>query len=66
MEDDIAAVASAFGDTAVFSSPLPTTRCSSRANDACPSDDDLRAHIDSLDARFKGALSFGDVFENRQ
>jgi spermidine synthase len=66
VEDDIATVASVFGDTAVFSSPPADNTVLIAAERSLPPDHELRARIDSLNARFEGALSFGDLLKNRE
>lgn len=66
MTDDIAAVASAFGQVAVYRCPPGSNRVVIAAESGLPADEDVRARIDALDARFGGELSFEVLLENRQ
>ena len=66
MADDIAMVASAFGRVAVFRCPPSNNKAVIAAEGAVATDEDLRARIEALDARFGGTLSFADVLRNRE
>ncbi|MCC7127059.1 MAG: fused MFS/spermidine synthase, partial [Acidobacteria bacterium] len=66
MVDDIAAVEAVFGSAAVYSCPPSDNKVIIATEGAVPSDDDLHARVDALDARFEGALSFADVLSNRE
>jgi spermidine synthase len=66
MADDIAMVASAFGRVAVFRCPPSDNKAVIAAEGAVATDEELRARIDTLDARFGGALSFAEVLQNRE
>jgi spermidine synthase len=66
MTDDIAAVRTAFGQAAVYRSPPSDNKVVIAAADAFATDDELRARIAALDARFGGALSFAEVLGNRE
>lgn len=64
--DDIATVEAAFGDAAVYTVPSGENKVLIAAEDALPQDDDLRARIEPLEARFDGALSFSDLLGSRE
>jgi len=66
MAEDIAAVAAAFGHAAVYRCPPSDNRVVIATEGAMPTDDELRARIGGLDARFGGALSFAEVLRNRE
>ena len=66
MADDIAAVTTAFGHVAVYRSPPADNKVVIAAEGGMPTDDEVRARIGALDARFGGALSFADVLRNRE
>ena len=66
MADDIAVVTAVFGHVAVFAAPTAENKVVIATGSAMPPDDELRARIGALDARFGGALSFGTVLENRE
>jgi len=66
MADDIAAVTTAFGQVAVYRSPPSDNKVVIAAVGAMPSDDDLRARVGALEARFGGALSLAEVMKNRE
>ena len=66
MADDIAAVAAAFGHAAVYRCPPADNKVVIAAEGALATDDEVRARIDALDARFGGALSFAEVLRNRE
>jgi spermidine synthase len=66
MADDIAAVTAAFGQVAVYRSPPSENKVIVAVAGAVPADDEIRARIGALDARFGGALSFADVLRNRE
>ena len=66
MADDIAAVTTAFGQVAVYRSPPSDNKVVIAAARGMPADDEVRARIGALDARFGGALSFADVVRNRE
>ncbi|PHY10554.1 MAG: hypothetical protein CK533_09385 [Acidobacterium sp.] len=66
MAEDIAAVAAAFGHAAVYRCLPSDNRVVIATEGAMPTDDELRARIGGLDARFGGALSFAEVLRNRE
>ena len=66
MADDIAAVEAAFGHVAVYRCPPSDNKVVIAAEGSIATDDDVRARIAALDARFGGALSFADVVRNRE
>jgi len=66
MADDIAAVAAAFGHAVVYRCPPSDNKVVIAAAGSRPTDDDMRARIGALDARFGGALSFTEVLQNRE
>lgn len=66
MADDIGAVAAAFGNSAVYLCPPSKNKVVVATEGDRPSNDELRARIEALDARFKGALSFAGILQNRE
>jgi len=66
MADDIADVAAAFGHVAVYRCPPADNTRVVIASEGGATDDEMRARIGALDARFGGALSFADVLRNRE
>jgi spermidine synthase len=66
MADDIAAVEAAFGNVAVYRCPPSDNRVAIAVESGRVPDDNVRARIAGLDARFGGALSFADVLGNRE
>lgn len=66
MADDVAAVAAAFGHAAVYRCPPSDNKVVIATEGGMATDDELRARIDALDARFSGALSFADLLRNRE
>jgi len=64
--DDIAAVTAAFGQVAVYRCPPADNRVVIAAEGGLTADDDVRARIGALDARFGGALSFTGILRNRE
>jgi len=66
MADDIAAVTTAFGQVAVYRSPPSDNKVVIATAGAMPNDDELRARVGALDARFGGALSLTEVMRNRE
>ena len=66
MADDIAAVTTAFGRAAVYRSPPSDNKVVIATADPFATDDELRARIGPLDARFGGALPFAEVLGNRE
>ena len=66
MADDIAAVATAFGRAAVYHCPPTDNKVVIAAEGALATDDELRARVAALDARFDGALSLAEVLRNRE
>jgi len=66
MADDIAAVSTAFGNAAVYRCPPSDNKVIIAAEGALATDDEVRARIAALDARFGGALSFAEVLRNRE
>ena len=65
MADDIAAVATAFGRVVTYRSPPADNRVVIAAEGSIAADDEVRARISALDARFGGTLSFADLLRNR-
>jgi spermidine synthase len=66
MADDIAAVAAAFGQAAVYRCPPADNKVIIAAEGAVPADDEMRARAATLDTRFEGALSFAEILRNRE
>ena len=66
MADDIAAVAAAFGHAAVYRCPPANNKVIIAVAGGMATDDDMRARVSALDARFGGALSFADLLRNRE
>jgi hypothetical protein len=66
LADDIAAVTTAFGDAAVYRCPPADNKVVIAAEGGLVTDDEMRARIAALDARFGGALSFAEVLRNRE
>lgn len=66
MAADIAAVAAAFGHAVVFRCPPSDNKVVIATEGALPTDADVRARIEALDARFGGTLSFADLLQNRE
>lgn len=66
MADDIAAVAAAFGRVAVYRSPQADNKVVIAVGGEMATDEQLRERITALDARFGGALAFGDLLRNRE
>ncbi len=66
MAEDIAAVATAFGRAAVYLCPPSDNRVVIAAEGAMATDDEMRARIGALDARFGGSLSLAEVLRNRE
>ena len=66
MADDIAAVAAAFGQVAVYRCPPSDNKVVIATEGGIATDDEVRARIAALDARFGGALSFVEVVRNRE
>ena len=66
MADDIKAVATAFGHVAVYRSPPSDNKVVIATEAGMPTDDDLRARSEALDARFGGTLSFAEFVRNRE
>jgi spermidine synthase len=66
MADDIAAVAAAFGHAVVYRTPPSENKVVIATRDAMPTDDQVRARVAALDARFGGALSFAETLRNRE
>jgi spermidine synthase len=66
MADDIAAITTAFGQATVYRSPPSDNKVVIATTGAMPTDDELRARVGALDARFAGALSLADVMRNRE
>jgi spermidine synthase len=64
--DDIAAVGAAFGQVAVYRCPPADNKVIIATEGGMAADDDVRARIAALDARFGGALSFAEVLGNRE
>ena len=67
MADDIAAVATAFGNNvAIYRSPPAENKVIIATEGRIAGDDEMRARIAALDARFAGAMSFAEVMRNRE
>lgn len=66
MADDIAAVAAAFGHAVVYRCPPADNKVVIATAGGLPTDAELRARIEALDARFGGALSFAELLQNRE
>ena len=66
MADDIAAVATAFGHAVVYDCPPANNKVVIATEGGLVADDELRGRVGALDARFGGALSFAELFGNRQ
>ncbi len=66
MEDDIASVRTAFGNATVYRCPPSQNKVVIATSDPPNPDEQLRGRIGGLDARFDGALSFTDIFANRE
>jgi len=66
MAGDIAAVAAAFGHAVTYRSPPSDNKVVIATEGGVATDDEVRARIAGLDARFGGALSFADVLKNRE
>jgi hypothetical protein len=66
MKEDIAAVKAAFGQVAVYRAPPSDNKVVIATTGAMPVGEELRGRIAALDARFSGAMSFGDVLDNRE
>jgi len=66
VDDDIAAVTTAFGHAVVYRCPPASNKVVIAMEGALPTDDAVRARIGALDARFRGALSLADVVRNRE
>ena len=66
IDADIASVAAAFGNAAIYRSPPSENKVLIATAGAVPADDELRRRAAPLDARFAGALSFADVLRNRE
>lgn len=66
MADDIAMVVAVFGQVAVYRSRPSDDKVVIAAEGALPTDDEVRARIGALDARFGGALTFAEVLRNRE
>lgn len=66
MAADIAAVRTAFGNAAIYRCPPSANKVIIATGGAPATDDDIRARVASLDARFGGALSFAEAQRNRE
>lgn len=66
MADDIAAVATAFGNVAVYRCPPSENKVAIATESTMATDEEVRARVGGLDARFKGALSFAEIVKNRE
>jgi len=64
--DDIAAVASAFGHAVVFNCPPSANKVVIAGESGLATDDEVRARISGLEARFGGSLSFTEILGNRE
>jgi spermidine synthase len=65
MADDIASVAAVFGNVAVYRASGADNKVVIATEGSTPNDEQLRARIGALDARFNGALSFAEILNNR-
>lgn len=65
MADDIADVEAVFDHVAIYRAPPANNRVVI-ASDGRTTDADMAARAGALDARFDGALSFGEILENRE
>ena len=66
MAEDIAAIATTFGAVAVYRSPPADNRVVIATAGPIATDDEMRARIGPLNARFDGALAFDELLENRE
>lgn len=66
MDDDIAAVTAAFGHAVIYRCPPASNQVMIATEGGVPIDAQLRGRIESLDARFGGALRFGEILGNRE
>lgn len=66
MDDDIAAVTTAFGRAIVYRCPPADNKVVIATEGDLPTDDQMDARVAALDKRFRGALSFADVARNRE
>jgi len=66
MAGDITAVRTAFGNAAIYRCPPSANKVIIATGGAPATDDDIRARVASLDARFGGALSFAEALRNRE
>jgi spermidine synthase len=66
MADDIAAVAAAFGNVAIYRCPPADNKVIIATEGGMATDEELRARIGALDKRFGGMLSFDEVLRNRE
>jgi spermidine synthase len=66
MDDDVAAVTAAFGHAVIYRCPPASNKVMIATADGVPADEVLRARIGALDARFAGALAFGEILGNRE
>lgn len=64
--DDIAAVRAAFGPVAVYRCPPASNKVVIAGESGLATDDEARARIGALDARFGGALPFAELLQNRE
>jgi spermidine synthase len=64
--DDIAAVATAFGNVAVYRCPPAENKVLIATEGPAATDDEVRGRIAALDARFGGVMSFAEVLRNRE
>jgi len=66
MGNDIAAVVAAFGHAVVYRCPPSNNKVVIATESGVAADNELRARISGLDARFGGALSFTEIIGNRE
>jgi spermidine synthase len=64
--DDIASVGAAFGQVAVYRAPPADNKVVIATSGSMPPEEEIRARAPGLDARFGGALAFGDLLANRE
>ena len=66
MADDIASIAAAFGHAVVYRCPPAENKVVIAFAATLATEDQLHARIAALEARFNGALGFGDLLRNRE
>lgn len=66
IDDDIASVRTAFGQAHVYRCPPARNKVVIATEGAMPSDDEIRSRVEALNLRFKGALAFAELLQNRE